>query len=210
MGHLRCHRDQVRGGGRSAAVGDEPGAEDGEEGLVTDGEAQGVEGARPAAVDRGSKVEAASVLRTGRLDPNSGDSSSVSMRSPVGAVVVLSPELVGVGGEALVEPDVRPVAGGHRVAEPLVGELVGQGVGVAGVDPVEAEERPGLGLEGHAEARRHHDDAGVVVGVLAEGVGVELEDLVEQVEAGPPDAGRLDGKASTSWIPCGPVRSTRS
>ena len=41
------------------------------------------------------------------------------------ATVVRLPEPFGVRGEALVEPDVVPLVGRHGVAEPLVGELVG-------------------------------------------------------------------------------------
>ena len=40
------------------------------------------------------------------------------------AAVVLGEERVEVGGEALVEPEVRPVLAGQEVAEPLVRQLV--------------------------------------------------------------------------------------
>ncbi len=42
----------------------------------------------------------------------------------VGAVLLLVPERLEVGGEPLVEPDVRPVAAREEVAPPLMGELV--------------------------------------------------------------------------------------
>ena len=38
--------------------------------------------------------------------------------------LVLAPQPLGVGREALVEPDVLPAADREAVAEPLVGELV--------------------------------------------------------------------------------------
>ena len=37
----------------------------------------------------------------------------------------VNPQVLEVGREALVEPEVRPPGGGDEVAEPLVGELMG-------------------------------------------------------------------------------------
>ncbi len=46
------------------------------------------------------------------------------MLKVVRAKVVLVPELLKVGGEAFVQPAIWPVAAGHEVAEPLVGQLM--------------------------------------------------------------------------------------
>ncbi len=43
----------------------------------------------------------------------------------IATFVVLAPEVLRVGGEAFVEPAFAPVATGHEVAKPLMGELVG-------------------------------------------------------------------------------------
>jgi hypothetical protein len=44
----------------------------------------------------------------------------------VAALVVRAPDVLGVGGERLVEPQLRPPARRDEIAEPLVGQLVGE------------------------------------------------------------------------------------
>ena len=74
-----------------------------------------------------------------------------------------------VGREALAEPDVRPVALGHRVAEPLMSDLVGD----QGLDPVLAVDRvlvvehvAGVLQAAPAGRRLHVEELGV--GIVAQ------------------------------------------
>ena len=89
-----------------------------------------------------------------------------------------------VGRPALVEPDVLPALGADRVAEPLVGQLVGHRAlaRLPGVD------RPGLGLERVADA--------VVVDDRAEGhERVGAEPALEEVDHARPGA-----RGSPRWL----------
>ena len=90
------------------------------------------------------------------------------------------PQPLGVGGEALVEPDVLPLGQGHAVAEPLVGELVHHQQ--VAVDRVGEEgsrvDRAGLVLQGEEQVGGVVDDppaGGERVG--PEPPGQEVEDL---------------------------------
>lgn len=96
---------------------------------------------------------------------------------------MLGPQELGVGGEALVQPDVTPVVDRHGVAEPLVGDLVCDDVGVGAA----AEERvvvgrAGLVLQRVAEVGRH-DAALGLERVRAEVLRQELGDLGGALDA---------------------------
>jgi hypothetical protein len=67
----------------------------------------------------------------------------------VATLVVLAPQILGVGREALVEPALAPVATGDQVAEPLVGQLVGD----QRVDVV-VDRGPGVEQDGVGQGRR--------------------------------------------------------
>jgi hypothetical protein len=67
----------------------------------------------------------------------------------VATLVVLAPQILGVGREALVEPALAPVATGDQIAEPLVGQLVGD----QRVDVV-VDRGPGVEQDGVGQGRR--------------------------------------------------------
>ena len=90
----------------------------------------------------------------------------------VPAAQLLQVEVLPERGEALVEPDLRPVPARREVAEPLVRELVRQRDLIGRV----GEDRPGLGLERVADRGGPVDDP---AGGL-ERVGAELR--AEQAE----------------------------
>ena len=80
-----------------------------------------------------------------------------------------------IGGEALAQPDVVPVALGDRVAEPLVRDLVGdEAVDAAARDvPLAVEDRAG---QLHPAAEPRGLDAGeLLVRERADVLGVELQ-----------------------------------
>ena len=94
------------------------------------------------------------------------------------AVLVLEPEVGEEGGEALVQPDVRPGARGQQVAPPLVGQLVGHqafaapvGGGVFGVQRI-GEERGGADVLHPAPEELFHRGLGVLL------VGIRDADVI--------------------------------
>src|SRR5690348_11595451 len=101
----------------------------------------------------------------------------------VAAILMLGVEEGEVGGEALAEPDVVPVLFGDRVAEPLMGHLVGDQLTTGARRRVAVED---VGGQLHAAA----DAVGLDLGQLFVGIGtdvihVELEDgLGEAAEGG--------------------------
>ena len=118
----------------------------------------------------------------------------------LGALLPLHPQPLGVGGEALVQPQVAPRVRTHGVAEPLVGRLVHDHLlgGAAAVD------RKGLGLEGsrHRVGRQHGAEA-------LEGIGPEA--LREEAPQGlrPRGAGLRDQDQAVSRAQ-GILRALRS
>ena len=93
---------------------------------------------------------------------------------------VLRPQPLGVAGEALVQPDVAPAPRGHGVAEPLVGQFVGdQPLRAAlAVAVVGAEDRNALRLKRNLEiVVGDHDGVAVRQRVRAEQLDEELHHL---------------------------------
>ncbi len=85
------------------------------------------------------------------------------------------PQPFGVAGEALVEPDVAPAADPDAVAEPLMGQLVGdEALGVR-IEVVRAEDGEPLGFEGDLEGVRGDDDRAVLLRIGPEGLLEEVQ-----------------------------------
>lgn len=154
------------------AVGGGPGPQQPEERRIAHDRAQRVQRERAALVH--PVVEHAPDARVGEpqvlglggeLGVGAGRAAGGG-RLPAG----LRPQPLGVRGEALVEPDVPPVGEGEAVAEPLVGQFVGDEAfaAAAAVQVVAAEDGDPVRLDGHLELLVDHDDR-----VLAEGVGPE-------------------------------------
>ena len=159
---------------RRGPLGEQP-----EERVVADGHAQRVHGQRPADVHRpGEQRSAARVAGLGPPVPG--------VRRRVVALVerglrgraagVLLPQPLGVGGEALVEPDVAPLRQRDAVAEPLVRHLVRDDRGRRDLGRVEERrrvDRPGLRLQRERQPLADHDPAGRLERVRAELRGQE-------------------------------------
>ena len=119
--------EEVLGGDRSAAVLGHPAAQGLEERVVTDLDPERVQGEGAALVDavvehqvRAGVGEKQVLVET--TQPLPVVPGALVRRLPAG---LLRPQPLAVAGEALVQPDVAPAGQGHGVAEPLVGELVG-------------------------------------------------------------------------------------
>ena len=177
--------DELRCGHRFAGLPVGPRAEDPEEVVVADLEAQGVQ-RHGAAVVHGdveqqlrSRDHRSPRSRTGRRP---GSRTCRSRRSPgPSQSLALAPQPLGVGGEALVEPDVLPQVEAEVVAEPLVRQLVHDdalGRRSGRVKNTEGVDRPGLVLQCEAEALEVVDDAaGGAERVRTEVPGEEVDDL---------------------------------
>ena len=99
-------RPELLGGGVAVALLGRPALDDPEERVVADLEPQRVHGQRAAVVDRvAEQLLPARVVRR-RRPSRSRSYSRSNERCTGGAAVVLLPQPLGVGGEALVEPDV--------------------------------------------------------------------------------------------------------
>ena len=158
--------DEVGGAHVAVAVLAVPGAEDPEEGLVADLLAQRLERHRAAVVDDLAEQHLRSRERRGRRRPELGISGLrvelIERRLGGRAAVALVVDPLRPGGEALVEPDVGPRGERHRVAEPLVRDLVYDRGGRG--DP--AVVGLGLALQRVADLGRPvHDAARCLVGI---------------------------------------------
>ena len=113
----------------------DPRAQDREEVVVADLLAQGLQ-RHPAAEVHGGAEELVR-SRVARRGVEVGDArrSARAVSAAEALPGALEPQPLGVGGEALVEPDVLPRRGADRVAHPLVRQLVQQDlVGVRALD----------------------------------------------------------------------------
>ena len=179
-----ARRDELRRGDRVTGLPVGPRADDAEEVVVADLEAQRVQRHR-AAVVHGDVEQQLRPRVTDDHGPErvvGRDHGHVEVEDLLGRPqsLALAPQPLGVGGEALVEPDVLPQPEAEVVAEPLVRQLVhdhalgGDRVG----EPVEGVDRPGLVLQREAEALQVVDDAaGGAERVLTEVPGEEVDDL---------------------------------
>ena len=176
---MNCARRDV-----AARVPAHPPLQQPEEVVVADLEPQRVQRHRAAAVD--GDVE--QVVRPGIADRQRPE--RVVGRDERGEVVedllrgpeplALAPQPLGVGREALVEPDVLPGGERQAVAGPLVRELVDDDrvAVLRAVEEVRRVDRPRLGLEREAEALDVVDDAaGGRERVAPEDAREEREDL---------------------------------
>ena len=112
-----------------------------------------------------------------------------------GVAAVVGPQPFGVGGEALVQPDVAPFGDRDRVAEPLVREFVGHHrVGLLGavLQPRRRQQRERLGLE-----RERGIGIGDEHAVDVEGVGPEHGFEVADLLVGLREDGPLLGGEAT-------------
>ena len=121
------------------------------------------------------------------------------------AAGVLGPQPLGVAGESLVQPDVAPPPRRHRVAEPLVGQLVGDEPlrRAMAVAVVGAEDRNALCLKGNLEVvvGDHHGVPGRQR-VRAEQLDEELHHLGLAAEV-------VVEVAAQAWWQCGIHRHGR-
>ena len=119
-------------------------------------------GRRPAMSNRWSGPGSPIVRRPERVVGRDARSTASKISWAVPRPSSLAPQPLGVGGEALVEPDVLPRGDGQVVADPLVRELVHDHAEFGGPDAVLEEvagvHRPGLGLEREAEPAAVVDD----------------------------------------------------
>ena len=113
----------------------------------------------------------------------------------VGATAFLVPQSLGIGGEALVEPSVRPVPAGDQVAPPLMGQLVGDDALRRAV-----EQRPLI----EEDAVRHGGGTGVLH-AAAELIGADLGVLVPRIaDAEPPaEIGQHVGRSAEGRLRLG-------
>ena len=126
-GDLLGEGDEVVGRARCAVVVGDPALQQREERFVAELAAQGVDDDGAAVV----ALVAEQVLRRRRRPVGSVGElprREVEVGLPLedGEPDVVEPQPLGVRGERLVEPEVGPLAGRDGVAEPLVGQLVGQ------------------------------------------------------------------------------------
>jgi hypothetical protein len=105
-------------------------------------------------------------------------------------MAVLAPEVLGVGGEALVEPDLRPVLAGDQITPPLVGQFVGDDVVIVEVDLRPLVEQAAVG-HGRRRGVLHRAEEEVVdqrlrifrVGIVYSVTSAEKNSIISGVRA---------------------------
>ena len=174
---LGDHGFEIVERGVLSAVGGGPFLQDREECVVADLRAEGVQCQRSSVVDPGELAAGTHVDQRG--PPEGRLIHAFAHQLFPGGVEVFAvdlgvPQPRPVGREAFVEADVRPAFDGHVVAEPLVRQLVHEGVQIVGP---RAHHRPGGGFQRETDGLADEDPAGRLERVRTEVVGQHVDDL---------------------------------
>ena len=154
------------------------GAQGREESLIAERGANGVQGQRATFVDPVVKHGVRPRIAHHDVARQSGHPAAVQHGQGVGSAsaALLLPQPFGVAGKAFVQPEVLPTRHGEAVAEPLVGQLVGNQpvAAVLAVNVVAAKHRQAVRFEGNFQLVFGHDHRVRRKRVGAEAVGEEL------------------------------------